>query len=85
MLQDPLTIRTYQRLTDALVELWERGYRSVDELRLFLDGYLSALRATNALEAHKIHRLEEEAVRFIYDSSNFTVPYEPELQTELDR
>ena len=84
-MQDPLTIRSYQKLTDALVELWERGYRSVDELRLFLDGYLAALRATNALEAHKIHRLEEEALRFIYDSSNFGVPYGSGLQTELDR
>jgi hypothetical protein len=85
MLQDPLTIRSYQKLTDALTELWDRGYRSVDELRLFLDGYLAALRATNSLEAHKIHRLEEETVRFIYDPSNFSLPYEPELQTELDR
>lgn len=84
MLQDPLTIRSYQKLTDALLELWDRGYRSVDELRLFLDGYLSALRMTNFLEAHKVHRLEEEALRFIYDTSNFSLPYEPEIQTELE-
>ncbi|MFN3927169.1 MAG: DUF6761 family protein [Pseudanabaenaceae cyanobacterium] len=83
MLQDPLTIRSYQKLTDSLLELWDRGYRSVDELRLFLDGYLAALRTTNFLEAHKIHRLEEEALRFIYDASNFTMPYEPELQREV--
>jgi hypothetical protein len=84
MLQDPLTIRSYQKLTDSLLELWERGYRTVDELRLFLDGYLAALRTTNVLEAHKVHRLEEEAIRFIYDSSNFASPYQPELQTELE-
>ncbi len=84
MLQDPLTIRNYQKLTDAMVELWERGYQSTDELRLFLDGYLAALRVTNALEAHLIHRLEEEAVRFLYDYSNFSSPYELERETEIE-
>ncbi|MFN4952945.1 MAG: DUF6761 family protein, partial [Aphanizomenon sp.] len=27
MLQDTQTIRYYQKLTDAFVELWNRGYR----------------------------------------------------------
>jgi hypothetical protein len=70
MLQDTQTIRYYQRLSDALVELWNRGYR-FDDLRLFLDGYLSALRHSNALETFQIHRLEEEVTRFLYDRSNF--------------
>jgi hypothetical protein len=70
MLQDALTIRYYQRLTDALVEQWNRGYR-FDELRLYLDGYLAALRHTNAIEPYHIHRLEEEATRYLYDPSNF--------------
>jgi hypothetical protein len=83
MLQDTLTIRNYQKLTDSLVEMWERGYRT-DELRLFLDGYLAALRTTNAMEAHLIHRLEQEATRFLYDASNFNTPYNSNLQTELE-
>ncbi len=70
MLQDSLTIRYYQRITDALVELWNRGYR-FDDLRLFLDGYLSALRHTGVLEPFQINRLEEEMTRFLYDPSNF--------------
>jgi hypothetical protein len=70
MLQDTQTIRYYQRLSDGLVELWNRGYR-FDDLRLFLDGYLSALRHSNTLEPIQINRLEEEITRFIYDRSNF--------------
>jgi hypothetical protein len=73
MLQDTQTIRYYQRLTDALVELWNRGYR-FDELRLYLDGYLAALRHSNNIEPYLVHRLEEEATRYIYDPSNFEKP-----------
>lgn len=70
MLQDTLTIRFYQRLSDALVDLWNRGYR-FDDLRMYLDGYLAALRHANSLEPYLIHRLEEEITRYLYDPSNF--------------
>ncbi len=80
MLQDTQTIRYYQRLTDALVELWQRGYRS-DDLRLFLDGYLASLRHSQAMEPYLIHRLEEESIRFLYDPFNFETP---QPQTEVD-
>jgi hypothetical protein len=73
MLQDAQTIRYYQWLTDALVEQWNRGYR-FDELRLYLDGYLAALRHSNAIEAYLVHRLEEEAVRYLHDPTNFETP-----------
>lgn len=73
MLQDTQTIRHYQKLTDALVEMWNRGYRFSD-LRLYLDGYLAALRHTNAIEPYLINRLEEESTRYIYDPSNFEMP-----------
>ncbi|MBD2243074.1 hypothetical protein H6G96_23580 [Nostoc sp. FACHB-892] len=73
MLQDTQTIRYYQRLTDAFVELWNRGYRT-DDMRMYLDGYLAALRHGNILEPILIHRLEEEASRYLYDGSNFEVP-----------
>jgi hypothetical protein len=80
MLQTVETIGHYQRITDVLVEMWHRGYR-FDDLRLYLDGYLSALRHTNALESYQINRLEEETIRYIYDPSNFELP---ELQREPD-
>ncbi|WP_088891996.1 DUF6761 family protein [Leptolyngbya ohadii] len=73
MLQDAQTIRYYQRLSDALVEQWNRGYR-FDELRLFVDGYLAALRHANAIEPYMVHRLEEEITRYLYDPSNFETP-----------
>lgn len=73
MLQDALTIRYYQRLTDAMVDLWNRGYR-FDDLRLYVDGYLSALRQSSSLEAYLIHRLEEEIIRYLNDPSNFSSP-----------
>ncbi|MEH2183783.1 DUF6761 family protein [Nostoc sp.] len=73
MLQDTQTIRYYQRLTDAFVELWNRGYR-MDDMRMYLDGYLAALRHSNVIEPFLIHRLEEEASRYLYDGSNFAVP-----------
>jgi len=82
MLQDAIAIRHYQKITDSLVEMSERGYRSTDEMRLFLDGYLSALRFSNIVEAHLIHRLEDEVIRFLYDPSNFASPYEMELELE---
>ena len=80
MLQTIETIGHYQRITDALVEMWHRGYR-FDDLRLYLDGYLAALRATNVLEAYQVNRLEEETMRYVYDPSNFELP---ELQRETD-
>ncbi len=78
MLQDTLTIRYYQKLTDAMVDLWNRGYR-FDDLRLYVDGYLASLKHTNSLEPFLIHRLEEEIVRYLYDPSNFEKP-----ETKLD-
>lgn len=78
MLQDTLTIRYYQKLSDALGDLWNRGYR-FDELRLYVDGYIAALKQTNGLEPYLVHRLEEEITRYLYDPSNFQKP-----ESELD-
>ncbi len=72
MLQDAKTIRFYQRITDALVDQWNRGYRA-DDLRRYVAGYLAALRHSDALEPYLIHRLEEEVGRFLFDSSNFAM------------
>ena len=80
MLQDTRTIRYYQRLTDAFVELWNRGYRT-DDMRIYLDGFLAALIQSNTLEPYLIHRLEEEATRFLFDVSNFAVT-QPEAEPD---
>ncbi|PSN09131.1 hypothetical protein C7293_29995 [filamentous cyanobacterium CCT1] len=79
MLQDAKAIRYYQRITDAFVDQWNRGYRTSD-LRLFLEGYLAALRHSDALEPYWVHRLEEDTIRYLNDPSNFAVPMpEPEI------
>ena len=70
MLQDSQSIRHYQKLTDSMVDLWRRGYK-FEEIRMYLDGYLSCLRQTNTIEPYEIHRLEEEGTRFLRDPSNF--------------
>ena len=59
MLQDTQTIRYYQKLTDAMVDLWHRG-RRMEEIRIYVEGYLASLRHSNTIEAYLIHRLEEE-------------------------
>lgn len=70
MLQDSQSVRHYQHLTDAMVDYWHRGYR-FNELQLYLTGYLAALRSTATLEPYQVNRLEEEALRFLRDRSNF--------------
>ncbi len=81
MLQDTRTIGYYQKLTDALVDLWNRGYR-FDYLRLYIDGYLAAIRYNKSLESYLIHRLEEEAIRYIRDPSNFELMVMPEPESD---
>lgn len=80
MLQDARSVRYYQRITDSLVDHSNRGYRT-DELRLFFEGYIAALRHSDALEPYLINRLEEEALRFLMDPSNF---YESQPQPQPD-
>ncbi len=70
MLQQSQSIRHYQKITDNMVDLWHKGYK-FDEIRLHMDGYISCLRQTQVLEAYHINRLEEEAMRFLRDPSNF--------------
>ncbi|HZG40240.1 MULTISPECIES: DUF6761 family protein [Cyanophyceae] len=79
MLQDAKAVRYYQRITDAFVDQWNRGYRT-SELRLYLEGYLAALRHSDALEPYLIHRLEEDTIRYLNDPSNFIMAQpEPEI------
>ena len=81
-LQDSQSIRHYQKLTDAMVDLWQKRY-SFEEIRLYMDGYISCLRHTDAVEAYLIHRLEEQALRFLRDPSNFELSM-PQTQRETD-
>lgn len=83
MLQDSQTIRYYQKLTDAMVDMWNRGYR-YEEIKLFTDGYIACLRHSQVIEPYLTHRLESEAYRFLQDPYNFESAI-PQPQPETDR
>jgi hypothetical protein len=83
MLQDTQTIRYYQKLTDAMVDLWHRG-RRMEEIRIYVEGYLASLRHSKTIEAYLIHRLEEEVHSFLRDSSNFEDLYQLQTQADYD-
>ncbi|MCG9884076.1 MAG: hypothetical protein MH825_00620 [Cyanobacteria bacterium] len=70
MLQDARTVRHFQKIADRVAELWHRGYR-FEEMRMYLDGYVAALRYSEVLDPLQINRLEEESIRYIYDPSNY--------------
>ena len=82
MLQNSQSIRHYQKITDSMVDLHHKRYR-FEEIRMYMDGYLSCLRQTNLLEAYEIHRLEEEAFRFLRDPSHFELA-KPQMEIETD-
>ena len=82
ILQDPQSIRHYQKITDGMVNLWRR-HHSFEEIRLYLDGYIACLRHSDLVEQYQIHRLEEKALHFLRDPSNFEVS-SPHTQTETD-
>lgn len=82
MIQDSKSIRHYQKLTDSMVDLYRRGYR-FEEIRMYMDGYLSCLRQSDLIEAYHINRLEEETFRFLRDPSNFELA-QTQVETDYD-
>ena len=82
ILQDLQTIRHYQTITDGMVDLWRRRY-NFEEIRLYLDGYIACLRNSNFIEQYQIHKLEEQALSFLRDPSNFELSF-PQTQMETD-
>jgi hypothetical protein len=72
-------IRYYQYLTDNLMELYQRGYQP-SELRLFLDGFLSALRHSE-LDLADVNSIEERARSFLYQVQDIAPYLETEPQT----
>ena len=82
ILQDPQTIRHYQTITDGMVNLWCRRH-SFEEIRLYLDGYIACLRNSNFIEQYQIHKLEEQALSFLRDPSNFELSF-PQTKMETD-
>ena len=69
-LQHPDAIRHFQSLCDACQELTQHHHGPQD-LRLYADGYLHALRRTAVLDPLAQRRLEEVVDRWILDPSSF--------------
>ena len=82
ILQDPQTIRHYQKITDGMVDLYRRRY-SFEEIRLYMEGYIACLRNSDFIEQYHIHRLEEQALKYLRDPSNFELSF-PQTQTETE-
>jgi len=84
ILQDPALIRHYQRITDGMVDLYRRRY-TFEEIRLYMEGYIACLRNSDLIEQYLIHRLEEQALRFLRDPSNFELSSpQTQMETETD-
>ena len=71
--EDPQAIRHFQSVCDACQQLISR-YHSPSELKLYLDGYLHALRKTNQLSSKDQQKLEKLLNQWILDPSSFIGP-----------
>ena len=71
--EDQEAIKHFQSICDACQELISR-YHSPSELKLYVDGYIHALRKTNRLSTKDQEKLEKLASRWIMDPSSFIGP-----------
>ena len=69
----PQTIRHFQSICDACQDLVSK-YHTQEDLRLYADGYLNALRNCNNLSRNDQQKLEELIERWILDPSSFIGP-----------
>ena len=71
--EDTEAIKHFQSICDACQELISR-YHSPSELKLYVDGYIDALRKTKRLSAKDQEKLEILVNRWIMDPSSFVGP-----------
>jgi len=71
--ENPLAIRHFQSICDNCQDLIDH-YHTQSDLKLFSDGYLSALRNSNALGGKDQEKLERLIERWILDPSSFIDP-----------
>ena len=69
----PQTIRHFQSICDACQDLVSK-YHTQEGLRLYADGYLTALRNCNNLTRDDQDKLEKIIERWILDPSSFISP-----------
>ncbi len=71
--EDPQAIKHFQSVCDACQQLISR-YCTPADLKLYVDGYLHALRKINQLHPKDIDKLETLLNRWILDPSSFIGP-----------
>ncbi len=71
--EDPEAIKHFQSACDACQQLISR-YHTPSEARLYVDGYLHALRKVNRLSPKDQEKLETLLHRWILDPSSFIGP-----------
>tara|TARA_Y100001968_G_scaffold332955_1_gene393256 strand:- start:1224 stop:1490 length:267 start_codon:yes stop_codon:yes gene_type:complete len=69
----PQTIRHFQSICDACQDLVSK-HHTQEDLRLYADGYLNALRNANTLSRNDQEKLEKIIKRWILDPSSFISP-----------
>ena len=70
---DPDAIKHFQSICDACQELISR-YHSPSELKLYVDGYMHALRKTKVLQEKDLQKLDILINKWIMDPSSFVGP-----------
>ena len=71
--EDPQAIKHFQSVCDACQQLISR-YSTPADLRLYVDGYLHALRKMNQLNTKDQQKLEDLLEKWILDPSSFIGP-----------
>ena len=71
--EDPVANRHFQSICDSCQDLVTRFHTPAD-LKLYSEGYLQALRNSNALEPKDQEKLERLIDRWILDPSSFINP-----------
>ncbi len=71
--EDPEAIKHFQSVCDACQELISR-YHSPSELKIYVDGYMHALRKSSKLNIRDQQKLEILLDRWILDPSSFISP-----------
>jgi len=71
--ENPKAIRHFQSICDSCQDLVTR-FHTQNDLKLYSDGYLQALRNSNSLEQKDQKKLEKLIDRWILDPSSFIDP-----------
>ena len=82
--ENPKAIRHFQSICDSCQDMITR-FHTQNDLKLYSDGYLEALRNCNGLEQKDQEKLERLVERWILDPSSFIDPNSGENKGFFDK